>query len=255
MIVPEGRIVDLSLLLTLCAFSIFFIWRAKKGKPTQIQRLPAVDAIEEGVGRAVEMGRPVHFVSAMAELQAFSERTSEKILGYYILGYVSELCASQRAKLYVTESDPLAIGFVRETVRSAYERAGWPEGYREDMIAWYPWTTLAFGLPNWFQEAKPGANFMMGNLAFATVVVAEAGALAGAFQVGYGQTEFLMASCEYVLIADEFYATSAYISKRPVVVGGIAGNDYVKMLLLLLFVISVALLNFGVKDILKWLAL
>lgn len=254
-IIISGRVVVLIVTLGIFFFQVYYMWRAKKGHVPQLQRLPAVDALEEGVGRAVEMGRPVHFVTTMGELQGGGTDLSEKVLGYYVMEHVAEMCASQNAQLYVSEADPLAIGYIRETLRSAYEKAGWPEGLREDMIAWFPWTSMAFALPNWFQTLKPGANYMMGNLYFCTVIVAEAGALGGAFQVGYGQTEFLIASCEYVLIADEYYATTAYLSKKPSLVAGIAGNDYVKMLLLTAFVASLFLFNIGIKDIVAWLKL
>jgi hypothetical protein len=246
-----GTIVDLLLAIALTAFTFYFIQRARQGDPIRIQRLPGVDAIEEGIGRAVEMGRPVHYATGMGAISSTRD-VSAKVLSLYILGSVAEMCSQQRADLYVSERDPLTVGYIREILRTAYEKTGWPEGYREENIMWFPWTSIAYALPNWFQEVKPGANFMMGSLFFGTIIIAEAGALQGAFQIGYGQTQFLMATCEYVLIADEFYATSAYMSKDPTLVGGIAGIDYVKMALLGLLLVSFILLNIG-TDIMTWL--
>lgn len=252
--ITTGRIFDLVIILIVFGFTVYFIWRARRGRVSQLVKLPAVDAFEEGVGRAVEMGRPVHYTTAMVDIGQRTEWV-EKVLGYYIMGYVAQMCASRRAQLYVSERDALTLGYVKETLRSAYERAGWPDGFNENMVLWHPWTTQPFALANWFQQVKPGANFMMGNLLFGTVIVAEAAALEGAFQIAYGDTPFLVATCEYVMIADEYYATSAYITKKPLLVGAITGNDYVKMLLLLVLIASVALLNLGIKDVLKWLAI
>jgi hypothetical protein len=63
-----------------------------------------------------------------------------------------------------------------------------------------------------------------------------------------------MASCEYVLIGDEFFATSAYMSQNPNLVGSIAGNDYIKMLLMVIFLASIVLFNVGITDVIKWFA-
>ena len=68
-VIQSGRIVDTIVLIIISALSLFFIWRARKGYTFNLQRLPAVEAIEEAIGRAVEMGRPVHYTTGMGEMK------------------------------------------------------------------------------------------------------------------------------------------------------------------------------------------
>ena len=54
------------LVWTLVAIIGLGIALASAGKKLHIRRLPAIDAIEEAVGRATEMGRPMMFVPGLA---------------------------------------------------------------------------------------------------------------------------------------------------------------------------------------------
>ena len=56
----------------------------------------------------------------------------------------------------------------------------------------------------------------------------------GAIQVASStqttQTPFFIAACDYVLIGDEFYAASAYLTRQPILVGSLIGQDWCKLL-------------------------
>ena len=47
------------------------------------------------------------------------------------------------------------------------------------------------------------------------------------------QIPFFVTACDYVLIGEEFYAASAYLSGSPEMIGSIKGQDYVKLLCML----------------------
>ena len=55
-----------------------------------------------------------------------------------------------------------------------------------------------------------------------------------------------MTACDYVLIGEEFYAASAYLSGSPEMIGSIKGQDYVKLLCMffILFVVLVSVFNY-----------
>ena len=65
-------------------------------------------------------------------------------------------------------------------------------------------------------------------------MLAETGSSIGAIQIaGTGsssQIPFFVTACDYVLIGEEFYAASAYLSGSPEMIGSIKGQDYVKLL-------------------------
>jgi hypothetical protein len=50
---------------------------------------------------------------------------------------------------------------------------------------------------------------------------------------------FFVAACDYTIIGDEFYATSAYLSREPVLLGSLVGQDIAKMLFALTIIVGV----------------
>ena len=67
----------------------------------------------------------------------------------------------------------------------------------------------------------------------------------GAIQIaGTGSSShipFFVTACDYVLIGEEFYAASAYLSDKPELVGGVNGQDMIKMVIIGLILIGVVL--------------
>ena len=45
---------------------LYFIRRAQKGEEIFIRRIPGIDAIDDTIGRAVELGRPISFTTGLA---------------------------------------------------------------------------------------------------------------------------------------------------------------------------------------------
>ena len=64
----------------------------------------------------------------------------------------------------------------------------------------------------------------------------------GAIQVASStqntQTPFFIAACDYVLIGEEFYAASAYLTRVPVLVGSLVGQDWCKILIAISVVVG-----------------
>lgn len=50
------------------------------------------------------------------------------------------------------------------------------------------------------------------------------------------QIPFFIAACDYVIIGDEYYAASAYLSREPTQLGSIVGQDIAKGLILALII-------------------
>ena len=86
---------------------------------------------------------------------------------------------------------------------------------------------------------KPAAVFYQGKFYAESLLLAETGSSIGAIQIaGTGsssQIPFFVTACDYVLIGEEFYAASAYLSGSPEMIGSIKGQDYVKLLCMFLF--------------------
>ena len=87
--------------------------------------------------------------------------------------------------------------------------------------------------------------------------MAETGNAAGSIQIaGTARPEqlpFFIAACDYTLMGEELYATSAYLSHEPVMLGGLKGQDFVKMLIIFSIILGVILVSLGYGDsFLSW---
>jgi len=232
---------------------------AKAGKHVpKIRRIAGLDAIEEAVGRATEMGRPVHYSPGYGEIT--TSTAPQTFASFEVLSYVTSLTAKYNAQLIVTMKSPQAFPMVQEIVRSAYVAAGKPELFREDTVRFISEAQFAWaaGVLGTFVREQVAANIMVGYFMAESLLFAEGGSQVGAIQVaGTGnmaQTAFFVAACDYTLIGEELYAGGAYLSQDPVRLGSIGGQDYVKaisMILILIGTISLTLKSNWLLDLMK----
>src|SRR5204862_8089855 len=106
------------------------------------------------------------------------------------------------------------------------------------------------------------SNFMFGKFFAEALILAEAGHGVGAIQVAgtpsTTQIPFFIASCDYTIIGDEYYAGSAYLTREPVLLGSLIGQDYGKILILALILVGVLVASLlslhlpGIEKALGW---
>lgn len=212
---------------------------AQWGRVPSIRRIPGLNALDEAIGRATEMGRPVLMVPGISgfdivTLQALS-----------IFSYVARAVAAFGNRCIMPTIDPAVQGVAEETLRDAYQSAGRPELFDADDIRYLSSQQFAFasGVAGIIYRERVAASFMLGAFFAESLILAENGQMAGAIQIaGTPQTTqlpFFIASCDYVLLGDEFYAASAYISRNATLLGSIVGQDYCKLLMLAAVLIGV----------------
>jgi len=92
----------------------------------------------------------------------------------------------------------------------------------------------------------------MGAFFAESLLLAETGNAAGSIQIaGTARPEqlpFFIAACDYTLMGEELYAASAYLSHEPLMLGGLKGQDLMKVLIVALIIIGVVLVTFGFGD-------
>jgi len=240
------------LLFTVGSFAVliylmFYVGERRK-KIFHIKRLPPIDAIEEAVGRCVELGRPMHFTPGTATLTRMEAPGT--IAGIAILGYVARLAARLGVRLIATCQMPETYPLVRETVRESFITEGKIDYYNDEDVIYMPQVKAAAGL---MQREHVGANFLMGGFWHEGLVLAEAGAIAGAINIGgiaapVATIPFLVICCDYCLMGEELYAASAYITKDPVLTSTIAGQDYIKVACVVLILIGTILSTMGLTQ-------
>lgn len=218
---------------------------AKKGKNLFIREIFGLSALDEAVGRATEMGRPVLFVPGVGEVD-----NTQTMAALSILGYVSDCTADYDIPIMVPNCSPIVMSMAQDIAEHSYLKAGRPDTYVEDYVCYISGDQFGFasGTCGMMVREEPAAIFYMGTFLAEALILAETGYSTGAIQIAgtasASQLPFFVASCDYTLIGEELYAASAYLSKDPEQIGSLKGQDMAKaiiMVLIILGVISISL--------------
>jgi hypothetical protein len=90
---------------------------------------------------------------------------------------------------------------------------------------------------------RPATILYMGMFYAEALVLAETGASVGSIQIAgtdaVTQLPFFITSCDYTLIGEELYAASAYLSREPILLGGLKGQDAAKLCIGLAIIVGV----------------
>lgn len=231
----------------ICFLVIWYIERAKKGQKLFVRRIAGLDAIDDAVGRATEMGRPILFsfgLSAITDIVA--------IAALSILGKIAKKSAEYQTRLLVPNYDPILMTAAQETVKQSYIEAGRPDLYNATNM---PFLTsdqfgYAAGVDGIMLREKPGAVFWQGYFYAESLIMSETGHSIGAIQIAgttaITQLPFFIASCDYTLIGEEMFAASCYLKPEPQMLGSLKGEDKAKAIILTVLIISVIIGTAGV---------
>jgi hypothetical protein len=229
------------------------IQMGKQGK-VKIRRIPGLDAIEEIVGRSVEMGRPVFDIIGMGQFTDIY--ATQTIAGLSILSYVSTLCARLGAKLYAPQARVDVLPVAAEIVRESYRLEGkLDEIDVEEQLPFLSGTQFAWasGIIGMAARMRPAGNIMIGPFWAESMMFAETFDRVGAMQIGgtarMYQIPFFAALCDYVLIGEEMFAAGAYVSGDPQQIGSIAAQDWYKLAALVIGILGALLATAGVTII------
>jgi hypothetical protein len=223
--------VGVAFTLVLVFFILFNIARAKSGRDLYIRRIAGLNAIDEAVGRATEMGRPVLMVPGLGGLNAIS------VQALNIFAYVTRIAAKFGNPIRICCGDAAVYTVAQEIIRDVYQSEGQIERYDQDSVRFVSDQQFAFaaGVSGLILREQAAATFFMGEFFAESLIFAETANSVGAIQVASStentQTPFFIAACDYVLIGEEFYAASAYLNRQPVLVGSLIGQDWSKMLI------------------------
>jgi hypothetical protein len=249
----------LFLLLILMSLTIYyFIRRSKEGDLPRLRRLAAVDAIDEALGRAVEMGKTVVFTHGTGKLETSSSAGS--LAAISTLPYVARKCAELELECYFPTGSHTAYNVLQEVVRESYTMEGKPELYNPNNIIYLSEVSRAYsaGIMSTLMTKNVGAAVFLGSYHHAGLMVVETANRVGAMSVGgtdsLSQLCWFVAGCDYSVLGEEIYALGAYISKEPTSVGAIAGQDWIKMAILVITVIGVILTQLGI-DVASWFSI
>ena len=243
-----GRI---PLLLAMILFSAAIVWNiyyARSGKEVFVRRIPGLEAVDEAIGRATEMGRSILYVLGLGSVSNVAT-----IASMTILGQVARRTADYETPLRVPCNDPIVLNVVREMVKASYLDEGRPDAYDEDNIFFLTESQFAYaaGVDGIMLREKPAAIFLQGTFFAESLILAETGNSIGAIQIAGTDSEhqlpFFISACDYTLIGEELYAASAYLSREPMLLGSLRGQDWGKVLIFAIIVLGVVLELAGIN--------
>jgi hypothetical protein len=243
-----GRTIVLIFVLIFGFLTIWFVQRARAGADLYIRPIGGIEAVDEAIGRATEMGRPILYVLGLGTAADVAT-----IASFTILERVAKRVAEYQTELIVPTYDPIVLSVAEEVVKSAFMDAGRPDAYDEDMVFFVTQSQFAYvaAVNGIMLRQRPATNVYMGMFHAESLLLAETGAEAGAIQISgtdqIAQLPFFIVACDYTLIGEELYAASAYLGREPVLLGSLKAQDYAKAAVLILALIGLISANAGVE--------
>lgn len=217
---------------------LYKILSARRGRELFIRRITGLSALDEAVGRATEMGRPMLFCPGITGLDIVG------LQAMAILSHVVRRAARYGTRVIVPLADAVLYTVAEEVVNDAYRAEGVPERFMSEDVRFlserqFAWASGVVGIQHREQVASA---FYFGGFAAESLIIAENGQMVGAIQVAgtpsTTQIPFFLAACDYTIIGDEYYAASAYLSREPTLLGSLVGQDYGKLVLLAIIVVG-----------------
>lgn len=227
---------------------LYYIYHARQGRKLFIRRIAGLDAVEEAVGRATEMGRPILYVPGLSSVSDIAT-----IAALNILGEVAKKTAQYETTLIVPNRDPIVFTVAREVVKEAYTSVGRPDVYKPENIFFITDSQFAYAaaVDGIMVRERPATNFFLGMFWAESLILAETGATTGAIQIAgtdsIYQLPFFITACDYTLIGEELYAASAYLSREPLLLGSLVGQDYGKLVILAVIILASILMLLSIK--------
>lgn len=232
---------------------VFYTISHAKRKEIFLRRIPGLDAVDEAIGRATELGKPILYLTGAHDLHDPST-----IAAAVILGKVAKRAALYETELMVPHREPITMAVCQEITKQAYLEAGKPDLFKEDANFFitadqFSYTAAVDGI---MLRKKPAANFFMGAYFAEALLLTETGASTGAIQIAGTDSDhqlpFFVTTCDYTLIGEELYAASAYLSREPVQIGTLRGQDIGKAVILSMLAVGTVLATIEVVTSAHW---
>jgi len=245
------RLPSLLVIAALTGLILFYISTARRGASIFIRRIAGLEAVDDAVGRATEMGKPVLFTPGWGgDIQR-----PTTIAALNILNLVAEKTAEYNCDLIFPTHDPVIMSAAEETIQNAYTNAGHPDEFKPDNI--YYTTSSQFGyaaaVDGAMTRINPATVMLLGTFEGEALILAETANSIGSMQIAGTdstiQLAFFLVACDYTLIGEELFAASGYLSKDEKIIASIKAQDYMKIIIAILLLIGAVLATFGIDTL------
>jgi hypothetical protein len=231
----------------------FYIGQAERGTRWTFRKIAGLDAVEEAIGRATEMGKGVLYVPGIAEIDDI-----QTIASMILLGTVARMAAKYETTLEVPTQSPAVYTVADEVVKAGYQDVGRADAYRPDQVRYITTEQFAYvaAINGRMLREKPAATLFFGAFVAESLLLAETGHSIGAIQIAgtanVHQMPFFVVACDYTLIGEEYYAASALLSNDSRLLGSLKSSDTVKAILIAVIVVGCVLSTAGFTQFGAW---
>jgi hypothetical protein len=221
---------------------VFLVEHARRGAKLFIRRIAGLEAVEEAVGRATEMGRPILYVPGLDPMDEVAT-----VAAIDILGQVAKKAGEYETKLVCPNRDPIVMAVAQQVVRESYTSVGKPHLYQDENVYYVTFSQFGYAaaVAAYMVRERPATNFFMGKFYAESLVLAETGNATGAIQIAGtdsdAQLPFFISACDYTLIGEELYAGAVYLSRRPLLLGALKAQDYAKIIIIVAIVLGIVI--------------
>lgn len=229
------------LVISLLAVALVLYTTYHKGKEFKIREIGGLKAIDDAVGRATEMAKPVLYTPGWGgDIQR-----PTTIASLNILSHIASKTAQYDCKLIFPTHDPVIMSVAQEVVKESYAKGGYADRFRSDDISYV--TSSQFGyaaaVDGIIAREKPASIFLLGTFEAESLILAETGNSINAIQVAGTdstiQLSFFIVACDYTLIGEELFAASGYLSNNKSILASVRAQDIMKVIIALFIIIAV----------------
>lgn len=255
-ILKTGRIWDLLLFSIFLGLTLYFLDRASKGKSLpRIRSIAALEAIREGVGRAVEIRKPVHYSFGPYGAIISGADVSQTVASLGILQYTAGLAARLGARfIFHLPSQPYAIPLLEGAIDEAFLKEGKTEDFDKGRdLRFYGTGSMVFAsaMASSFMNDGVAINVMVGRQYTIIYPALEAAKIQGAINIGgtarWTAMYIFALTCDYIFIGEEIYAAGAKVTENPYMTASIAAEENLKYVFLAILIIGLILSVAGVN--------
>jgi hypothetical protein len=249
-----GRSAVLVAVLFFAALTVIFVAKARKGHDLYVRPLAGIEAVDDAIGRATEMGKPILYI-----LGAGTASDIATLASFTILSRVSKKVAEYQTTLIVPCYDPIVMSVAQDIVKTGYADAGRSDAYKEDTVFFITQSQFAYvaAVNGIMLRDLPATNLYLGKFYAESLIFAETGAQAGSIQIAgtdeVAQIPFFVVACDYTLIGEELFAASAYLGREPLLLGTLKAQDYAKAAIIILAILGLLAVNIGHAPDAAWL--
>lgn len=223
------------------AIVLYTTYHRKSRERFQVRKIAGLQAVEEAIGRATEMARPLLYTPGWGgDIQR-----PTTIASMNILSHVADRTAQYDCDLIFPTHDPVIMSVAQEVVRESYAKAGYPDRFQEDNIRYVSSSQFGYAaaVEGLITRLKPASIFLLGTFEAESLILAETGNFVGAIQIAGTdstiQLSFFIVACDYTLIGEEVFAASGYLSEDTSILASIRAQDMLKVIIMVLVIAAV----------------